>query len=130
MKESYKHTEITDRIIKAFYNVYNKLVYGFLEKVYENAMMIELMSLGLDVKKQMPIKVFYEGQGVGNYFADLIVDDLVMVELKAEGGLIEEHEAQLTNYLRATEIEVGLLLSFGKTAQFKRKVFSNKYKTN
>ena len=129
MKESYKHTEITEKIIKAFYTVYNKLGYGFLEKVYENSMMIELMKLGLSVKKQTPIKVFYEDQVVGNYFADLVVEELVIVELKAEGGLIEEHEAQLTNYLRAIEVEVGLLLSFGKTAQLKRKVFSNEYKT-
>jgi GxxExxY protein len=128
MNENYKHTEITDKIIKAFYTVYNKLGYGFLEKVYENSMMIELGKMGMNVRKQTPIKVFYEGNDVGNYFADLIVEDVVIVELKAEGGIIEEHEAQLTNYLKATEIEVGLLLSFGKSAQIKRKIFSNQYK--
>jgi GxxExxY protein len=128
MNENYKHTEITDKIIKAFYTVYNKLGYGFLEKVYENSMMIELGKMGMNVRKQTPIKVFYEGSDVGNYFADLIVEDVVIVELKAEGGIIEEHEAQLTNYLKATEIEVGLLLSFGKSAQIKRKIFSNQYK--
>jgi GxxExxY protein len=129
MKDSYKHSDITEKIIKAFYNVYNKLGYGFLEKVYENAIMIELLKFGFDVKKQVPIKVFYEGKEVGFYFADLVVNNLVIIELKAGEGLVEEHEAQLTNYLRATEIEVGLLLNFGKTAQFKRKVFSNEYKT-
>ena len=128
MNENYKHTDVTDKIIKAFYTVYNKLGYGFLEKVYENSMMIELGKMGLNVQKQTPIKVFYEGKDVGNYFADLIVEDKVIVELKAEGGIIEEHEAQLTNYLKATEIEVGLLLSFGKSAQIKRKIFSNQYK--
>jgi GxxExxY protein len=127
-EESYKHSDVTDKIIKAFYIVYNRLGYGFLEKVYENSMMIELAKIGLNVRKQIPIKVHYDGIDVGNYFADLIVEDVVIVELKAEGGIIEEHEAQLTNYLKATEIEVGLLLSFGKSAQIKRKVFSNQYK--
>jgi GxxExxY protein len=127
-EESYKHSDVTDKIIKAFYIVYNKLGYGFLEKVYENSMMIELAKVGLNVRKQIPIKVHYDGIDVGNYFADLIVEDVVIVELKAEGGIVEEHEAQLTNYLKATEIEVGLLLSFGKSAQIKRKVFSNQYK--
>jgi GxxExxY protein len=91
--------------------------------------MIELMKLGLDVKRQLAVKVFYDGKEVGNYFADLIVDDVVIIELKAGEGLVEEHEAQLTNYLRATKIEVGLLLNFGSKAQVKRKVFSNQYKT-
>jgi len=127
-EESYKHSDVTDKIIKAFYIVYNRLGYGFLEKVYENSMMIELAKIGLNVRKQIPIKVHYDGIDVGNYFADLIVEDVIIVELKAEGGIIEEHEAQLTNYLKATEIEVGLLLSFGKSAQIKRKVFSNQYK--
>ena len=124
--ESYKHTDLTEKIIRAFYKVYNTLGFGFLEKVYENAMFIELRSMGLFVEKQRSIKVFYEEQEVGDYFADLIVDDSVIIELKASESLREEHEFQLINYLKATEIEVGLLLNFGKKPEFKRKIFSNK----
>jgi GxxExxY protein len=123
--EKYKHTDITEKIIKAFYKVYNTLGFGFLEKVYENAMFIELRNLGLFVEKQRRIKVYYEGQEVGDYFADLIVDEKVIIELKASEALCEEHEFQLINYLKATEIEVGLLLNFGKKPEFKRKIFSN-----
>lgn len=119
------HKEITDKILKAFYTVYNILGYGFLEKVYENALFIELAKMGLKVMKQLPIKVQYDGQQVGEYFADLFVEDLVIIELKAAEGIIEEHEHQLLNYLKATNIEVGLLLNFGKKPQFKRKVFQN-----
>jgi GxxExxY protein len=125
---NFLHSEITGLIIKAFYNVYNKLGYGFLEKVYENAMIIELKKLGLNCQKQFPIEVFYDEKNVGQYFADIIVNDCVILELKAAEMIIEEHEAQLVNYLRATNIEVGLLLNFGKEAQYKRKVFNNEYK--
>jgi len=104
------HEDITSLIIKAFYNVYNQLGYGFLEKVYENAMMIELKKLGAIVEKQERIMVYYDDILVGDYFADLFVDNKVIVELKAASHLVEEHEAQLLNYLKATEIEVGLLL--------------------
>ncbi|MDF1612783.1 MAG: GxxExxY protein [Stygiobacter sp.] len=119
------HKDITGKIIKAFYNVNDKLGFGFLEKVYENAMIIELKKMGLDVKQQKNLKVYYDGKEVGDYFADLIVNDLVIVELKAAESLCDEHEAQLINYLRATKIEVGLLLNFGKKAEFKRKIFTN-----
>ncbi len=128
ISENYKHSEITNKIIKSFYNVYNKLGYGFLEKVYENALLIELRKHDLEAKSQQQIKVFYEIFEVGNYFADIVVEEKVIIELKTAEGLCEEHEAQLVNYLRATEIEVGLLLNFGKTPQFKKKVFSNEYK--
>ncbi len=127
-KENFKHTDLTKRIINAFYKVYNTLGYGFLEKVYENAMSIELRKAGLQHIKQQPIKVYYDEENVGNYYADIIVEDKVIIELKAAEGLCNEHEAQLTNYLRATEIEVGLLLNFGKEPQLKRKVFSNEFK--
>ncbi len=127
--ENYKHSEITDKIIGAFYKVYNTLGYGFLEKVYENALYIELTALNLKTEKQKPIKVFYEEREVGNYFADLVVEDLVIIELKASETLCEEHEYQLINYLKATDIEVGLLLNFGKKPEIKRKVFSNKTTT-
>ncbi len=126
MKESYKHTELTDKIIKAYYKVYNTLGYGFLEKVYENAMFIELKKMNLFVQKQKNISVFYESEEVGDYYADLIVDEKVIIELKAAEGLCEEHECQLINYLKATEIEVGLLLNFGKQPELRRKIFSNK----
>ncbi len=126
--ENYKHSEVTEIVIGAFFEVYNKLGYGFLEKVYENAMMMELMKRGLSAKSQQPISVFYDEKEVGNYFADIVVDDKVILELKAAEGLREEHEAQLINYLRATDIEVGLLMNFGKTPQFKKKVFSNEFK--
>ena len=122
------HKEITEKIIKAFYKVYNTLGYGFLEKVYENAMAIELRKMGLEVKCQYPITVYYESEIVGAYFADLIVNDIVVLELKASGYLLEEHECQLINYLKATKIELGLLMNFGKDAEYKRKVFMNKFK--
>ena len=123
--DNYKHSEITEKIIKPFYKVYNVLGYGFLEKVYENAMFMELDSMGLIVEKQKQIQVYYEGKEVGQYFADLVVEGDVIVELKAAESLCEEHEFQLINYLKATEIEVGLLLNFGKKPELKRKVFSN-----
>ncbi len=119
------HSEITEQIIKAFYKVYNTLGYGFLEKVYENAMAIELRKMGFDYRQQQRIKVYYENEIVGDYYADLIVNDSVIVELKASATIHEEHEAQLLNYLRATQVEVGLLLNFGKKPEFKRLIFTN-----
>jgi GxxExxY protein len=123
--DNYKHSEFTEKIIKAFYKVYNTLGYGFLEKVYENALYIELEAIGFNIKKQEPIKVYYEGKEVGVYFADLIVNNTIIIELKATEYLIEENESQLINYLKATEMEVGLLLNFGKKPEVKRKVYSN-----
>ena len=128
MGDNYLHSDVTALIIKAFYNVYNKLGYGFLEKVYENAMMIELRKLGLICKSQVHINVFYDEEQVGFYVADIFVNDLVIVEIKAAESLCDEHETQLINYLKATEIEVGLLLNFGKEPEVRRKVFSTEYK--
>ena len=128
MADNYKHSDITAQIIKAFYSVYNQLGYGFLEKVYENSLLIELRKLGLDCIAQYPIEVFYDNTKVGFYIADIIVNNSVIIEAKAGEAICEEHEAQLTNYLRATDIEVGILLNFGKKAKFKRKVFSQEYK--
>ena len=122
------HSEITEKIIKAFYKVNNTLGFGFLEKVYENAMVIELRKNGFYVQQQKSINVHYEKKEVGNYFADLLVNDLVIIELKASESLCEEHEAQIINYLKATDIEVGLLLNFGRKAEFRRKIFSNNKK--
>jgi len=118
---------ITGKIIKAYYNVYNILGHGFLEKVYENGMILELPRLGLHGRRQVPIKVYYLGDEIGLYYADIVVEDLVIVEIKAAEDLCPEHEAQLLNYLQATEMEYGLLLNFGKTPQIKRKVWTNTY---
>ena len=122
------HVDITDKIIKAFYKVNNTLGFGFLEKVYENAMAIELRKMECEVAQQKNIKVYYENEEVGDYYADLLINDLVIVELKACESLCKEHEAQLINYLKATPTEVGLLLNFGKKAEFRRKIFSNERK--
>jgi GxxExxY protein len=122
------HKDITDQIIKAYYKVYNELGFGFLEKVYENAIGIELSNLGLSIEKQKRIKVYYEGAEVGEYFADIVVEGLVIIELKSAESLCEEHEFQLVNYLKATEMEVGLLLNFGKEPEFRRKLFTNDIK--
>lgn len=119
------HSEITGTILECFFKVYNTMGYGFLEKVYERALVIELQSAGLSCAAQLPIKVFYEGEEVGEYFADILVEDVVIIELKAAEGLREEHEFQLINYLKATDVEVGILLNFGKKPQYKRKIFSN-----
>lgn len=120
------HKEITEKIIKAFYNVYNTLGYGFLEKVYENALNIELRKMDLFCSSQEQIKVYYKDEQVGFYIADIIVNKCVIIEVKAAEALCEEHEFQLINYLKATDIEVGILLNFGKNPQFKRKIFQNK----
>ena len=119
------HEELSNKILKAFYTVYNTLGYGFLEKVYENAMLIELRKMNLNCSNQLPIKVYYDKQKVGDYFADIIVEDLIIVELKAMEGIAKEHENQLINYLKATEIEIGLLFNFGEKPEFKRKIFTN-----
>lgn len=120
-----KHKELTSKIISCFYTVYNTLGYGFLEKVYENALMIELAKNGLNSEKQKKIEVHYEGRIVGEYFADIIVVDSVILELKAAESIALEHELQLLNYLKATRMEVGLLLNFGPKPEIKRKIFSN-----
>ena len=121
-----KSADITDKILLAFFKkVYHRLGYGFLEKVYENAMASELRRMGLKVEQQVQIRVFYEGEVVGAYVADLLVEDLIIVELKAARQIMDEHEAQLLNYLRATPYEIGLLLNFGPKPEFRRKVFDN-----
>jgi GxxExxY protein len=120
-----KYEGITERIIQAFYKVYNTLGYGFLERVYENAMFIELTAMGYKVERQKRTLVYYYGNIVGDYNSDLIVEEVVAVELKANECLAEENEHQLVNYLKATNLEVGLLLNFGKKPQVKRKIFDN-----
>ena len=120
-----KYKELTEKIIKIFYKVYNKLGYGFLEKVYENALMIELRKEDIYAVNQSPIKVSYDGEIIGEYYADILVEGKVLLEIKAAKNLAEEHEAQLLNYLKATDSEVGLLLNFGPKPEVKRKVFDN-----
>lgn len=122
---SYLHNDLTEKIIKAYYKVYNTLGYGFLEKVYHNSLLIELKKMGMECKSQFPIKVYYDNQQVGEYYADIIVEERVIIENKASEMLVEENEYQLINYLKATNIEVGLLLNFGKKPEFKRKIFTN-----
>lgn len=128
MDENFKKTDLSNKIIRCFYTVYNKLGFGFLEKVYEKSLFLELQKAGLSVSRQVQLKVYYDSVEVGDYFADIIVEGQIIVEIKAAEGLIEAHETQLINYLKATNIEVGLLLNFGKTPQCKRKVFSNQFK--
>jgi GxxExxY protein len=123
------HADLTKRVIGAFYEVYNELGFGFLEAVYENAIALELQRHGLAVRRQEPISVRYKGNVVGDYIADILVNDAVIVELKAIHRLDPVHEAQLLNYLRATDVEVGLLLNFGPKPEFKRLVFANARKT-
>jgi len=124
--EVYKYSDITEKIIKASYEVHNNLDYGFLEKVYENSLAIELRNVGLNVKQQEPIKVLYKGELVGDYVADLMVEDEVIVEIKSVSKLEQVHEVQLVNYLKATGKEVGLLINFGKSVEVKRKIFDLK----
>lgn len=123
-----KHSELSEKIINAFYKVHNELGFGFNEKVYERALVIALREMGMTVLEQVSIKVYYHGQVVGEYIADMLVDGVILLELKAVSQIIDEHEAQLLNYLKATEIEVGYVLNFGKSATFKRKVFDNSKK--
>lgn len=127
--DNFKHSILTEKVIKAFYKVYNVLGYGFLEKVYERALAYEIRKSKLKVSTQYPLEVYYDDQKMGTYFADLIVENVLIVELKAAENLAPEHEAQLINYLKASKLEIGLLFNFGKTPQFKRKVFTNDRKS-
>ena len=119
-----KHKDLTAKIIECAYKVHNTLGFGFLETVYQNALLFELHKAGIDAVKENPIRVLYEDQIVGDYIADIVVDEKVIVELKSVKELHPAHEAQLTNYLKATGIEVGLLINFGERVQIKRKVFT------
>jgi GxxExxY protein len=117
------HGDLVGEIAGAAFEVHNELGYGFLEKVYENALLVELARRGLQVDAQKQLKVKYKGAIVGDYVADLVVDDAVIVELKAEARYDSQHEAQLLNYLKATGLKVGVLINFGRTkCEFKRLV--------
>jgi len=124
-EHGYKHEELTGKIIKTFYDVYNELGYGFLEAAYEKAMVIALRAAGMQAEPQKAIEVWFRGDRVGEFAADIVVESLVLLELKAARALDPSHEAQLLNYLRATNVEVGLLLNFGPKPQIKRFVFDN-----
>jgi GxxExxY protein len=124
----FKHKELTEEIIGAFYDLYNDLGYGFQEKVYQNSFYFDLLDLRLKVEAQKPINVYRKGRRVGEYFADLVVNDLIIIELKSAERLVDQHKAQLLNYLKATDMEVGLLFNFGPKPAFERKIWENHLK--
>ena len=130
MKTDLKHGLITDQILRVFYEVYNELGHGFLESVYHRSLVLALESVGLGVSSKVPIPVWFRGNRVGRFEADILVESCVLLELKAARMLDWSHRAQLLNYLRATEIEVGLLLNFGEKPEFKRVIFDNLKKRN
>ena len=128
--KKFPHQELTRQIIGIYYHVYNELGYGFLEKVYHNAFAIELTTRGYKIEKHKKVSVFYKNEIVGEYIPDILVDDKLIIELKCAENLVEAHECQLINYLRATDCQVGLVLNFGKDPQFIRKIFTNDLKKN
>ena len=123
-----KHRELTDKVIGVFFDVYNEMGHGFLESVYENAFALALTDNSFDVKRQISIPVWFRGQKVGDFVADMLIENSVLLELKAVRVLEASHEAQILNYLRATDLEVGLLLNFGVKPQFKRFAYDNSRK--
>jgi GxxExxY protein len=123
IESKYIYSEITDSIIRCAYDVHRKLGFGFLEKVYENALSIKLRQAGHTIEQQVPIKVYFEEHVVGDYYADIIVDEKVVIELKSCSELSKAHETQLVNYLKATKIKVGLLINFGNRVKICRKIF-------
>jgi GxxExxY protein len=122
-----KHSELTEKIIGIFYDVYNELGHGFLESTYAEALVVALAETGLSTAREVPVPVWFRGKKVGQYYADL-VEGVVLLELKAARTLDSAHEAQLLHYLRATEVAVGLLLNFGLRPQFRRLLFDNERK--
>jgi GxxExxY protein len=128
MNEQFRHAELTEGIIGVFYEVYNELGHGFLESVYENSLAIALRAKGYEVHQQVAIPVWFRGQKVGGFETDLLINRLAILELKSCRSIVDAHIAQLLNYLKATEIEVGLILNFGPRPEFKRVVFGNERK--
>ena len=122
------HKELSESILKVYYEVYNELGYGFLEKVYQNAMYLELKAQGFKVEAQKQIQVYYKDELVGDFFADLLINDTIILELKACENLLKAHYVQTLNYLKATNIEIGLLLNFGEKPEIKRLIFTNNRK--
>lgn len=121
----FRHREMTEKVIGVFYDVYNELGFGFLESVYQEAMIVALQQVGLKISRQVRLPVYFRGRPIADFVADIVVNDSVILELKAVEGLVAIHESQLLNYLKATEIEVGLLLNFGPKPQVKRRAFAN-----
>lgn len=130
MTKNFLHQELTKSIIGLYYDVYNELGYGFMEKVYHNAMLIELKKRGFEIDNQKKLNVLYKNEIVGEYVPDIIVNNKVILELKTVEYLLDIHENQLLNYLKATDCEVGIILNFGKDPQFIRKIFTNDLKKN
>ena len=120
-----KHSDLTSKILGAFFQLHKEMGFGFSEKVYQAALAILLEELGMIVEQQKPIKVYFHDKVVGEYVADMVVNSVVLLELKAVEKLVDAHSAQLLNYLKSTEIEVGLLLNFGPQAEFRRKIYDN-----
>lgn len=123
--KSFKHEELSEKVIKAFYKVYNTLGYGFLEKVYVAALIMELAKADISAKLESPAQVYYDGKIIGVYYADILVEDCIIIEVKATKNLTIDHETQLLNYLKASKIEVGLLLNFGPKPEVRRRIFDN-----
>jgi GxxExxY protein len=128
MDNGLKHSTLTESIIGTFFEVYNELGHGFLESVYENSLAVALRDKGFEVYQQIAIPVHFRGKLVGDFVADMIVDRTILLELKSARTIDSAHVAQLLNYLKATEIEVGLLLNFGQKPEFKRLAFENRRK--
>ena len=123
--DSMLYKDLSDEIIYWFYEVYNTLKYGFLEKVYKNALYLDLTNAGLLCETEKQIDVYYKEKRVGVYYADIVVENKIILELKTSESICKEHEYQLSNYLRATDYEVGYILNFGKKPEFKRILFTN-----
>ena len=124
----FPHRELTEQIIGCFYDVYNELGFGFLEDVYHKAMLVALQAAGLRAEKEVKLRVYFRGVEIAYFEADVFVENTVILELKAADELAPEHEAQLLNYLRASDIELGLLMNFGPKPAVRRRAFSNERK--
>ena|SRR5215813_9896765 len=122
---NYKHSELTDTIIGVFYDVYNELGFGFLESVYRKALQLALIEKGLRAESEVAVSVFFHGQSVGDFRADLVVNGVILLELKTADTIVGAHEAQVLNYLRATSLELGLILNFGPQPQVRRLLLDN-----
>ena len=128
INSTYKHSELTDIVIKTFYEVYNELGYGFAEVVYRNSLQIALIAKGLEARTEVYMPVLFRGATVGDFKADLVVNNCLILELKAADAIVRAHEAQLLNYLRASSIEIGLILNFGPKPELRRLVYENSRK--
>ncbi|MCX6998490.1 MAG: GxxExxY protein [Kiritimatiellaeota bacterium] len=127
MDTDFKFKELTETVIGAAFKVHNILGFGFLEKVYENALSIELRHAGFRVEQQRGIQVLYANEVVGDYIADVVVNEVLIVEVKSVSSLDKAHEVQLVNYFKATGIEVGLLINFGNSVEVRRRIFSHEH---